>query len=65
MINATVEVRMTSSRLRGKPLMIVQNHSILELLVERLSMSKYINEIINATTNVEDDPIIALCELWI
>jgi spore coat polysaccharide biosynthesis protein SpsF len=63
MINATVEVRMTSSRLRGKPLMMAQDHSLLELLVMRLSKSKHINNIIIATTtNTEDDPIIALCE---
>jgi len=63
MINATVEVRMTSSRLRGKPLMVAQDHSMLELLVKRLSNSSYINKIIIATTtNGEDDPIIALCE---
>jgi len=63
MINATVEVRMTSSRLRGKPLLIAQDHSMLELLVLRLSRSQYIKNIIIATTtNAEDNPIIELCK---
>ena len=63
MINATVEVRMTSSRLPGKPLMSVQGKTMLEILVMRLSKSSLINKIIIATTtNVDDDPIIELCK---
>tara|TARA_B110001450_G_C17506665_1_gene434653 strand:- start:2 stop:751 length:750 start_codon:yes stop_codon:yes gene_type:complete len=63
MINATVEVRMTSSRLPGKPLMLVQGKTMLEILVMRLSKSTLINKIIIATTtNIEDDPIIDLCK---
>ncbi len=45
MINATVEVRMTSSRLPGKPLMLVQGKTMLEILVMRLSKSTLINKI--------------------
>lgn len=63
MINATVEVRMTSSRLPGKPLMKAGEITMLEILVKRLSQSKYIDNIIIATTiNKQDDPIVELCE---
>jgi spore coat polysaccharide biosynthesis protein SpsF len=63
MINATVEVRMTSSRLPGKPLMKAGGITLLEILVKRLSQSKYIDNIIIATTiNKQDDPIVELCE---
>jgi spore coat polysaccharide biosynthesis protein SpsF len=63
MINATVEVRMTSSRLPGKPLMKAGGITLLEILVKRLSQSKYIDNIIIATTiNKQDDPIVELCK---
>lgn len=63
MINATIEVRMTSSRLRGKPLMEVSGLPLIEVLIRRLKQSKYIDNIIVATTtNKEDDPIIKFCE---
>lgn len=53
---------MTSSRLPGKPLMSVNGISMLEILVARLSKSKFIENIIVATTtNSEDDAIINLC----
>jgi spore coat polysaccharide biosynthesis protein SpsF len=62
MINATVEVRMTSSRLPGKPLMKAGGMTMLEILIERLSQSKHIQNIIVATTiNKQDDPIIDYC----
>lgn len=54
---------MTSSRLRGKPLMEVAGLPLLEILIRRLKQSKYIDNIIVATTtNKEDDPIIEFCE---
>ncbi len=63
MINATVEVRMTSSRLPGKPLMEAGGITLLEILVKRLSQSKYIDNIIIATTiNKQDDQIVELCK---
>ncbi len=63
MINATVEVRMTSSRLPGKPLMKAGGITMLEILVKRLSQSNYIDNIIIATTiNKQDDPIVELCQ---
>lgn len=62
MINATIEVRMTSSRLPGKPLMLAGGISMLEILIRRLSQSKFIQKIIVATTtNKQDDPIIEFC----
>jgi spore coat polysaccharide biosynthesis protein SpsF len=62
MINATVEVRMTSSRLPGKPLMKAAGKTMLEILITRLSQSKHIQSIIVATTiNKQDDPIIDYC----
>lgn len=63
MINATVEVRMTSSRLPGKPLMKAGGMTLLEILISRLSQSKHIQSIIVATTtNKQDDPIVELCK---
>ena len=53
---ATVEARMTSSRLPGKVLMEVAGKPILFYLIERLKMVKEIDEIVIATTtNSEDD----------
>lgn len=62
MINATIEVRMTSSRLPGKPLMLAGGITMLEILIRRLSQSKFLDKIIVATTiNKQDDPIIEFC----
>ncbi len=53
---ATVEARMTSSRLPGKVLMEVSGQPILFFLIERLKMVEEIDEIVLATTtNSEDD----------
>lgn len=62
-IVATIEARMTSSRLPGKVLMETCSKPLLELMVERVRRSKQINDIVIATTtNSEDDPIVELCE---
>jgi spore coat polysaccharide biosynthesis protein SpsF len=62
MINATIEVRMTSSRLPGKPLMLAGGITMLGILIRRLSQSKFLDKIIVATTiNKQDDPIIEFC----
>ncbi|MBV9988012.1 MAG: hypothetical protein JO301_10050 [Chitinophagaceae bacterium] len=62
MINATIEARMTSSRLPGKVLMKAGGLPLLEILIRRLSQSKYVQNIIVATTtNAQDDPIIEFC----
>lgn len=61
-INASIEARMTSSRLPGKVLMPIMGKPVLELLIERVKNTKYIDTIIVATTdNKDDDPIVELC----
>ena len=62
-ICATIEARMTSSRLPGKVLMEFCGKSDLEHIIDRLRRSKLVDEVVVATTiNLQDDPIIALCE---
>lgn len=62
-IVATIECRMTSSRLQGKVLMEACGKPLLELLVERLSRVKRIDAMVLATTtNKEDNPIVELAE---
>lgn len=63
-IVASIEARMTSSRLPGKVLLeAIDNISMLEFMIQRVKKSSYIDEIIVATTvNKEDDLIIDLCE---
>ena len=57
-IVAMIEARMTSSRLPGKILRPILGRSTLELLIERLSRSKYIDTIVVATTvNITDDVV--------
>ncbi|HMB45891.1 MAG TPA: glycosyltransferase family protein [Candidatus Methanoperedens sp.] len=61
-IVATIEARMTSTRLPGKVLKPILGKPMLELLIERLQSAKNINEIVVATTiNDTDNPIIDLC----
>jgi len=61
-IVASIEARMTSSRLPGKVLMQILNKSVLEILIQRVRKAKYVTDIIVATTtNKEDDPIDKLC----
>lgn len=60
-IVATVEVRITSTRLPGKVLMPLAGKPALERLIERLKRSKYLDEIVVATTiNKADNPIVEL-----
>jgi spore coat polysaccharide biosynthesis protein SpsF len=62
-ICATIEARMTSSRLPGKVLLDLEGKSALQHIIERLKRSKYIDDVVVATTvNVTDDPIIDLCK---
>lgn len=62
-IVATIEARMTSSRLPGKVLLDLAGKPSLQQIVERLKRSKYLDDVVVATTvNATDDPIIALCE---
>jgi len=62
-ITATVEARMASSRLPGKVILPLSGKPALEILVERIRRSRYIDDIVVATTvNEMDDPIIELCK---
>ncbi len=62
-IVATIEARMTSTRLPGKVLMPLAGKSVLERLIERLRRSTYVDDVVVATTtNVPDDAIVELCE---
>ena len=61
---ASIEARMTSSRLPGKVLMpAVGEISMLQFMIERIRLAKNIDEILVATTiNDTDKPIVDLCE---
>ena len=62
-ICATIEARMTSSRLPGKVLMEFCGKSDLQHIIERLKRSRYVDEVVVATTvNETDNPIIDLCK---
>lgn len=59
----TVQARMTSSRLPGKVLMNLAGEPALKRLVDRMKKSKYIDEVIVATTiNEADNKIVDFCE---
>jgi spore coat polysaccharide biosynthesis protein SpsF len=57
-IIATIEARMTSSRLPGKILRPILGKPTLELLIERLSYVKKIDQIVVATTSNSTDDIV-------
>ena len=62
-IVATIEARMTSSRLPGKVLLEANGKPMLEYMIERLRRSTKIDDVVVATTiNKEDDPIVELCD---
>ena len=61
-IVATIEARMTSSRLPGKVLLDLAGKPALQQLVERLRRSRYLDEVVVATTDRStDDPVAELC----
>lgn len=62
-IIASIEARMTSSRLPGKVLLeAIDGISMLEFMIQRVKNSTLIDDIVVATTiNKEDDPIVKLC----
>ena len=63
-INVSIEARMTSSRLPGKVMLPLGNTFVLDMMVQRIKKSKYVNDIIIATTiNKEDDAIVDFCKL--
>src|ERR1700760_2691705 len=60
---ASIEARMTSTRLPGKVLLPCVGRPMLELMVERVSRSRYIDSVVIATTvNKTDDPIVELAQ---
>lgn len=62
-ITATIEARMTSTRLPGKVLLPFGGIPALQILVERVRRAKYIDAIVVATTtNAADEPIVELCK---
>lgn len=62
-IVATIEARMTSARLPGKVLKYFCGKPDLQHIIERLRRSKYIDDVVVATTiNDEDEPVIELCK---
>ncbi|MBM09935.1 MAG: spore coat biosynthesis protein F [Magnetovibrio sp.] len=62
-IYATIEARMTSSRLPGKVLMQAAGKPMLEHMIERISRAQMLDGIVVATTkNKTDDPIVELAD---
>lgn len=62
-ITATVQCRMTSTRLPGKILLQACGKTMLELMIERLKRIPSLDEIVIATTtNVEDDCLEAIAK---
>jgi spore coat polysaccharide biosynthesis protein SpsF len=60
---ATISARMGSTRLPGKVLMPLFGEPVLARIVERVSRSKYFDDIVIATsTNSGDDAIEAFCK---
>lgn len=58
---ATIEARMTSTRLPGKVLMLAGGKPLLQILIERLRRAPGLDGIVLATTeNSTDDPVAAL-----
>lgn len=63
-VQATIQARMTSTRLPGKILMEAAGKPFLHHMVERLRKVSAIDDIIIATTtNKEDDPVVELAEM--
>ena len=62
-IYAIIQARMGSTRLPGKVLMNLSGKPVLEHVIDRLNQSKYINQIIVATSNDEKNKaIFDLCD---
>lgn len=59
---ATIEARMTSTRLPGKVLLEIGGKPALAYMINRIKRSRLVDDIVVATTvNDSDDPIIDLC----
>jgi spore coat polysaccharide biosynthesis protein SpsF len=60
---ATIEARMTSSRLPGKVLKSCLGRPMLELMIERVRRAPSLDGVVVCTTvNASDDPIVELCD---
>ena len=60
---AIIQARMNSSRLPGKVLETVEGKPIIEWQIERLLLSRLIDEVVIATSDQKsDDPIVKLCK---
>ena len=60
---AIIQARYSSSRFPGKVLKIINKKTLLEILIKRLSKSKYISKIIVACSlNDKDSKIIDICK---
>ena len=60
---AVIQARMSSTRLPGKVLLPLSGKAVLEHIVERLSFSRMIDEIIVSTTTDDiDDSIVKFCD---
>ena len=58
-----IQARMTSERLPGKVLFQVLERPLLSYMLERISRVEHCDEVVVATTtNVEDQPVVDLCE---
>jgi len=57
-IIAIVQARMGSTRFPNKVMSKINNHTLIEILLKRLSKSKLINKIILATTDLESDDLL-------
>ncbi len=59
MITAIIQARMSSTRLPGKVMMKLCGKSLLEHIIERVSFSSHISQVVvSSTTNPADDPLI-------
>jgi spore coat polysaccharide biosynthesis protein SpsF len=62
-ILATIEARIASTRLPGKVLLPLAGRPVLERQIERIRRSRYVDDVIVATTtNRQDEAIVKLCE---
>ena len=60
---ATIEGRMTSTRLPGKIMMPLCGKPVMQHMIERHRRSTFTDEVVVATTtNAADDPVVRLCE---
>ena len=63
MINISIEARMTSTRLPGKTMKLINGKPALEIMVNRVKKAKLVNKIIIATTtNFQDDVFVDWCK---